>query len=274
VDDLERFEFDRAGFLCIRGMLAPDETRRLAAAVDELEAYAAPLADKPPRKRSAWGTEYHHDTRRGIYVSGGRGVGQTLMIEDFWNAGPAFDPLVNHARTMSYIRAAVRGRCTINNSEIRLRYSGNATGMHMGGPVDPKYRYAFTGGAIDCMMVRVVYFLHDVPLERGTFCVVPGTHKSNIPPPYGDDPAEDPAAVGLEVAAGDAILFTENLRHGGLVNRSSEPRKTIHVGYGPAWMMSQNISTMDEPPNVTDETRSRWTADKNDLFRAWPARIV
>ena len=45
---------------------------------------------------------------------------------------------------------------------------------------------------------------------------------------------------------GDAILFTEALCHGGVKNHKNETRMTLHVGYGPYWMMSQNIATMDE----------------------------
>jgi ectoine hydroxylase-related dioxygenase (phytanoyl-CoA dioxygenase family) len=75
--------------------------------------------------------------------------------------------------------------------------------------------------------------------------------------------------IGLEVKAGDAILFTENLRHGGLTNRSDQVRKTLHVGYGPAWMMSQNISTMDEVPYLKPETWHRYDQGQRDLFQPW-----
>ena len=62
--------------------------------------------------------------------------------------------------------------------------------------------------------------------------------------------------------AGDAILFTEALRHGGRTNVSDRVRKTIHVGYGPFWLQSQNIATMDDPPHITEATRSRWSPSK------------
>ena len=84
------------------------------------------------------------------------------------------------------------------------------------------------------MMVRMVYFIQDVGDAEGALCVVPGTHKSAKPSPYGNDPSQEPGMIGLEVKAGDAILFTENLRHGGLPNRSNQVRKTLHVGYGPS----------------------------------------
>jgi hypothetical protein len=55
------------------------------------------------------------------------------MIEDFWNADPAFDMLLDHPRTLEYIRAIVQGRITINNSEIRIRYTNNASGTQWAG---------------------------------------------------------------------------------------------------------------------------------------------
>jgi hypothetical protein len=272
MNDVEKYEFDRLGYLVIKDMLTKAQARTLFDAINELEEHALARLHVPPRKQAAWGHDYHADDERGYHAWGERAEGKTLIIEDFWNASPAFDMLLDHACTLDYIREIVQGRFTINNSEIRIRYTNNASGTHMGGPIDHKYRYGFTGGRIDCMMVRIVYFVHDVGPEQGPFCVVPATHKSNYRSPYGNNPDNEPGMVGLPVEAGDAILFTENLRHGGLTNRSPQTRKTIHVGYGPHWMMSQNIATMDEPPHITEATRARLTLDQNNLFRAWPIK--
>ena len=61
-------------------------------------------------------------------------------------------------------------------------------------------------------------------------------------------------------------------RHGGFTNRSEQTRKTLHAGYGPYWMMSQNVATMDDPQYITEETFERFTEAQRDLFRAWPPR--
>ncbi|MEZ4664902.1 MAG: hypothetical protein R2911_45815 [Caldilineaceae bacterium] len=74
--------------------------------------------------------------------------------------------------------------------------------------------------------------------------------------------------IGLPVQAGDAILFTENLRHG----RRSQ---SLYAGAQNAayrlrhWMMSQKTSSMDEPPFLTDAT-APLSQRKTSLFRAWP----
>jgi hypothetical protein len=269
MNDIEKYEFDRVGFLEIKDMLTTAEAKGMLAAVNELEEHALANLANPPHKLSpwGWGGRYHQDLELGYHAAGERAMGKTLIIEDFWNASPAFDLLINHAKTMSYIRDIFMETSTINNSEIRIRYPQNATGTHMGGPIGHKYRYAFTNGQIDCMMVRMVYFLHDVEPDQGVFSVVPGTHKSNYNTPYGGlAPDDEPGMVGLPVKAGDAILFTEHLRHGGLINRSERTRKTLHVGYGPPWMMSQNIATGDEVPYVIGSTRKRLNEEQNKLF--------
>lgn len=266
MNDIEKYEFDRQGYLVIPQMLTPAEVASLSAAIDALEVHALERLDQPPRKQSLWGPNYHANPELGYHAWGSNRDGETLMIEDFFNADPAFDCLVDHPRTMEYIRAIVQGPIRINNSEIRIRYRGNATGVHMGGPIDHKYRYSVNARGIDCMMVRMIYFVHDVTNDQGAFCVVPGTHKSAFAPPYRVSPDDEPGMVGLEVKAGDAILFTENLRHGGLTNRSDQVRKTLHVGYGPMWMMSQNIATMDEPQFLTETARARYTPAQRSLF--------
>ena len=120
-------------------------------------------------------------------------------------------------------------------------------------------------------MVRMVYFLKDCSNDEGAFCVAPASHKSNFDPPPEHaprNPDEDPTMIGLEVKAGDAVFFTEHLRHGGFTNRTDRPRKTLHVGYGPYHMMSQNIATMDEPMHVTETTLQRYTPAQRRLFNA------
>ena len=259
------------GYLVLKNILTPGEVASLAKAIDETEAHALAHVDQEPRVASPWmkNNVYHRSEERGYHAWGSNAPGATLMVEDFFNADPAFHFLIGHEPTMGYIREIVQERPTINNSEIRIRYTGNATGAHMGGPMGTKYRYSFVGGKIDCMMVRMVYFVHDVRPGEGEFSVVPASHKSNFLPPYQCAPDDEPGMIGLPVQAGDAILFTENLRHGGLINHSPRTRKTLHVGYGPSWMMSQNIATADQPQYLTEQTRALLTEDQNNLFRAW-----
>ncbi|MEM7028522.1 MAG: phytanoyl-CoA dioxygenase family protein [Chloroflexota bacterium] len=272
MNNLEQYEFDRTGYLVIPNLLSPDAVAQLAVAVDRLEAHAQEHRDLPPRITAPWGHDYHQNEECGYHVQASdRQGGLTLIIEDFFNFDPVFDQLVNEPKTMAYIRTIIQERPTINNSELRVRYTGNFSGTHLGGPQSPKYRYTFNQQGIDCMMVRMVYFVHDVSVEEGAFCVVPGTHKSNYASPYGNViPEEEPGMIPLPVKAGDAILFTENLRHGGFANHSDQTRKTLHVGYGPYWMKSQNIATMELDPYILSETMARYDDEQRELFYTRP----
>lgn len=273
MNDIEKYEFDRLGYLVIPNLLTPAEVQTLATAIDALEEHALAHVTQPPRKKSPWGPDYHFNPDKGYYVQGERKDGSTLIIEDFFNADPAFDLLVQHPPTMDLICGIVQERPTINNSEIRIRYPGNQSRTHMGGPIANKYRYSYNAQGINCMMTRMVYFVHDVGEDDGPFCVVPATHKTNMTSPYGTNDADaEPGMIGLTVKAGDAILFTENLRHGGLTIRSGQTRKTLHIGYGPYWMKSQNMATMDEEQNISAATLERYTPEQRALFMSWPPK--
>ena len=267
--EIERYEFDRTGYLVIPQILSADETARLAQAVEMLTAHAEEHLNEKPRVRAPWGIDCHRDEELGYHVSGGLGKGETIIIEDFFNADPAFDLLVSHPQTMHYVTALIAERPSINNSELRVRYQGNLTKAHLGGPVGKKYRYAFYNNRIDCMMIRFVYFVHDVSAQQGAFCVIPGSHKSNFPSPYKCAPQDEPGVIALEAKAGDAILFPENLRHGGVPNLSEQVRKTLHVGYGPFWLKSQNIATMDQDPYILERTLERYDDDGKLLFHPY-----
>ena len=272
MNDTDIYEFDRTGYIVIPALLGPDAVSELADVVDRLEEHAQAHKDQPPRITAPWGSEYHQNEDRGYHVNASdESGGATLIIEDFFNFDSAFDQLVNDAKTMSYIQSIIQERPAINNSELRIRYKGNYSDTHMGGPISQKYRYSFTERGIDCMMVRMIYFVHDVSVEEGAFCVVPGSHKSNIASPYeGKPPEEEPGMIPLPVKSGDGILFTENLRHGGFANLSDQTRKTLHVGYGPYWLKSQNIATMELDPYILPQTMNRYDEDQRKLFYTRP----
>ena len=117
------------------------------------------------------------------------------------------------------------------------------------------------------MMMRIIYFVHSVKAREGVFCVVPVTYKSNFNLPCQCHVDDEPDMIGIEAEAGDAILFTENLRHGGSTNVSPKNRKILHVGYVSSWMVSQNISTMDVPAYLKKKTWERYDLEQRNLFR-------
>ena len=86
---------------------------------------------------------------------------------------------------------------------------------------------------------RPQFPLMDCNVEDGCFAGIPGSHKSNFTRPWGNHPDENPVFTPIPADAGDAIIFTEALTHGSMVNISGRPRRTLYycysVGYMPDW---------------------------------------
>jgi len=114
------------------------------------------------------------------------------------------------------------------------------------------------------MMVHFIYFTHDVSDEGGAFCVVPGSHKSAFPCPYACSIDEEPGMIGLEVKTGMRFYLPKPFAMAESQNHKNETRMTLHVGYGPYWMMSQNIATMDESLFINQKLGNVITPNKKN----------
>jgi hypothetical protein len=279
MDHLERYHFDLNGYLHVKGILGPHEVAHALAAADSLEQHFASCARAEPKYDSLhWKTSYHYDEQTGTstYLNTD-GDGPQYIVDDFLNAHPAFDVFVGHERTLDYVRELTESPLKIVSSELRYRHRGNITATHMGGPIDRRNRYAFIadpspgqprndGRHFDLMFVRVLYALHDLPVENGPLCVVPGSHKANYQSPYGADPLQEPGMLPLPMAAGDALFFTENLRHGGYPNVIDHVRKTVHLCFAPAWVGSQSPAHWDGGVFVTQEAWARYGETQRELL--------
>jgi len=114
------------------------------------------------------------------------------------------------------------------------------------------------------MMVHFIYFTHDVSDEGGAFCVVPGSHKSAFPCPYACSIDEEPGMIGLEVKTGMRFYLPKPFAMAESQNHKNETRMTLHVGYGPYWMMSQNIAPMDESLFINQKLGNVITPNKKN----------
>jgi Phytanoyl-CoA dioxygenase (PhyH) len=285
MNETEKYQFDLNGFFVVKGLLKPDEVKRYLAAADQLEDHVARYIGAEPSYIGHFGIRYHYDEKLGFSsYKNDWGGGLQYIVEDFMNASGAFDTLVAHAPTMEYMPALAIGPYQWGSAELRYRYKGNMTLTHMGGVIDPRNRYEFVGRPLlnsatgnrdsrdfNLLVVRVIYALHDIPNENGAFCVVPGTHKSNFFSPYGDDPTKEPGMVGIPMEAGDALFFTENLRHGGLPNLYDRPRKTIHLQIGPTWAGSQSPAHWNGNIYLSPESWLRYSDEQRALFPSFHA---
>ncbi len=284
MDEIEKYQFDLNGYLLVKGALGPEAVARCLAVAEALEKRIEATVDTEPTYVGHYTHRYHYDLELGCssYRTNDGGGGVQYVIDDILNADPAFDVFVDHDRTMAYVREMVGGPLRITSSELRYRHRGNITGAHMGGPIDPRNQYRFVGREMmdpaddnkvikrdfDMLTVRVLYALHDLPTENGPLCVVPGSHKANFQSPYGPDPLKDPGMIPLPMEAGDALIFTENLRHGGYPNVLDRTRKTIHLCFSAAWMGSQSPAHWNGQVHVTEAVWQRYSEAQRALLPA------
>lgn len=282
MNDTERFLFDCQGFIHIPAFLAASEVSALLETSKQLEQHALACEHSSPRFRAIINFEYWQSLEFGYFATyadtepGSR----TLVIDDFWLFSDGFDMLVGHEPTMRYVRRLITNTSyrhtgpegiMINNAELRMRYKGNSSPAHMGYPRNTNRRFSYhvdIGGNCSASMIRMVYFLHDVDVHQGPICFIPGSHKTCFEPPVppGALAEDEPGMIPVPVKAGDAVLFTEACRHGGLVNRSEQTRYTLHVGYGPDFLSSHNLSSQDAPMNVTKPFLDRLSPERRSLL--------
>jgi hypothetical protein len=281
MDSGEKYLFDLNGYLLVRGILDPAEVAACLAVADELEGYVAAHIDDEPQRSGYADIRYRFDDRYQFHsYKSQSGGGLQYILDDFLNASPAFDCLVNHPATMDYVRDLASGPYIIGSSELRYRYKSNRTDTHMGGRMDARNRYEFVGQTMfdsearkwaprdfNLLAVRFLYALHDVPVENGPLCVVPGSHKSNYFSPYSDlEPTEEPGMVPLPMKAGDCIIFTENLRHGGFPNLMDRSRRTLHLLIAPKWVASQSPIHWNDQVYVSTDAWSRYSDEQRALL--------
>ena len=149
MNETERYLFDLNGYLVVKGCLKEREREACLASAVELEAHVAQHADDEPQSVGFAGIQHRFDEKYKYHsyksVSGG---GVQYVVDDFLNTSPAFDILVNHERTMDFVREMVVGPHRIGSSELRYRYRSNRTDTHMGGKMDVRNRYQFIGSTM------------------------------------------------------------------------------------------------------------------------------
>jgi hypothetical protein len=202
MNESEKYLFDLNGYLVVKNLLSTQEAAACLVAADEMQDHIEKNIDVEPLHLGHSSVRYRFDDKYQCHCYKNQmGGGDQFVVDDFLNASPAFDALVNHQPTMAYVEELMPGPFRIASSELRYRHMLNTTHTHMGGPVDVRNRYEFAGREMDdfskrkkiardfnLLVVRVLYALHDVPVENGPLCVVPGSHKSNYFSPF--DPRE------------------------------------------------------------------------------------
>lgn len=125
------------------------------------------------------------------------------------------------------------GECAyrLDHDYLQVLRSGTISkGLHGGAtPHDPAQGYTVKDGKIYCGLVAVSIALTDAPIECGGFGAIVGSHQSNFHPPANDDTFVQP----IGVCAGDAIVFTEALRHRTIPWNGHTERRSMFLKFSP-----------------------------------------
>lgn len=232
--ELDDFLFDLRGYLVLEGAVEPALLHELNAAFD---AFPNDLA------QGGW---YRGAQRRDYTEATG------FELHNVVEVGPPFEHLIDHDAWRAYARHYCGEEGTyvqglfLDECIASVRGTGGHHPMHSGGyraPLRTSYRYEH--GVFRCAQVNVLVALGDIGAGDGATMVIPGSHKSNMEHPMargyesyarGDRMDELPGAVAVEMQAGDALLFTDSLMHGGgsRTNPTGERRLLIYR-YGVSW---------------------------------------
>lgn len=230
----EREQFDRDGFLVIRGALGPDEVRRCADALDRV----------------------YETVTAGGSISGGDSMRQPSAVA----CCPEAADLLDHPATFPYVQSILGRDIHVHRSRLDVhpplparrpfrsewRQDGGWQNRELEASPRPR------------LSVKLAYWLSGVSgPAHGSLKVVPGSHLINQVPasPRLDTEWPDPdSAVELTVSPGDAVLFDRRLWHAQSGNYSPRTRKVIFFDYTYLWVP------------VCDDNASIWGTD-------WAARL-
>jgi ectoine hydroxylase len=216
----EREQFDRDGFLIIRGALTPDEVGRYADTLDRV--YAAAAADGR--------------------VTDGASMHQLSAVANC----PETVGLIDHAVTFPYVWSLLGWNIHVYHSHLDVhpplpvrrsfRFEWHQDGGRQNREIetDPRPR----------LSVKLAYWLSDVSEPgRGNLKLVPGSHLVNwiSGPPRRDIQWPDPdGAVEVTAGPGDVVLFDRRLWHARSDNYSAHTRKAMFFGYTYRWVANRD----------------------------------
>lgn len=231
--DEERYLFDLQGYLFLAGALPAEFVAEINHAIDTLES----LNDDEVEARGV--PRRYCQTDNVLVETGGPPAGG---LPDYGSPilpnGGFAEQLIDWPVTLPYVQEMIGEPCRLDAASYMSRNSQGAFKWHHGGAeLLPYSEYAFRDGQFKCVSVKIGYALTDVDVEDGCFAVIPGSHKSSFTNPlvgHVPDP-EHPLVRPIPVRAGDAIVFSEDLSHGAVVNRRSKVRRTLFYSYAPAF---------------------------------------
>jgi hypothetical protein len=203
--------FDIAGYLVVKDLLTPNQVARAREVLGRLEGEV---------KEGPFGGEFLHIIEAG-------GVPEDAM---------ALEAVLNPVRQFIWGQ-----QYRLIGSRALLREAGVNSRLTQGGRADKRgytrYR-SFHNGQFRCLLITCLIALEDAVDGDGAFCVVPASHKANLPHPYGNTELDAvPPLIELPLRVGSGVLFTESLSHA-FKAPIHHRHHWMSYQYGPSYMVN------------------------------------
>lgn len=203
-------EFQREGFVMLRGVLTRAEAEQLRAGVEEAHRHPCPTGNP---------TRFHR--------------------HQMFRRGPHFERMLDLAPAVDVAEAVLGDNChVIANNTVYTWPNSGIDRWHVdetvlvpvpeGVALDPRME-------MPCYVMTALYYLNDVPMELGPTQVVPGSHRSGRPAPEREEDLvwEGRGHVSNVAEAGDCLLLNGQTWHRGATNTTADRhRYVLQVTYG------------------------------------------
>lgn len=147
------------------------------------------------------------------------------------------DVMATHATVLALLDRVLGTYQLSAPAAISIGPGENAQPLH---PDDAIYPVSRPHGEL---VVNVMWPLVDFTDENGTTRIVPGSHRW-----VDEAPGPDTESMGIELAAGSALVYLGSVWHGGGANRSGHPRLGVVLHYAVAWLRPVENHVLVVPP--------------------------
>eukprot|EP00750_Incisomonas_marina_P031148 INCI7734.1.p1 GENE.INCI7734.1~~INCI7734.1.p1 ORF type:complete len:362 (-),score=46.75 INCI7734.1:346-1431(-) len=236
----QRYVFDLQGFVVVKGVLTQAEVAQCNASIESreeefCERWSSIQNTKgdsafgvPQKERSA--EDYAGRLEHGSFL--------TWPKED----SQVFRSMLAHPKLVPLLNELVGEGYRLDHMPLILRQRHMTEGFDLhGGRLNPDgsfnrdLAYHFENGRPYCNLLAMSVQLTDSNPGDGGFCIVPGSHKANYPPPESVLKNKDTGVlVHPEMKAGDVVFFSEATMHGASCwSRQDTDRRIVLYRFGP-----------------------------------------
>ncbi len=175
----------------------------------------------------------------------------TARLSNLVDKGDVFQVFISHPRVLAAVAHVLNHDIKLSSLNSRAALPGQGKqALH----ADWGGKQAEPG---DYQVCNSIWLLDDFTKDNGATRMVPGTHRcGKFPNEVMADPSEPhPEEKLLLAPAGTVVVFNSHTWHGGTLNRTSSPRRSVHS----YWTRRSQPQQLDQRKFLSDETKAKFS---------------